>query len=106
MRNQRPVSVLMVATASAALQCGLVLFFVSLSFLFTLSGDSAAPLNKTVLENGMTVVIVALVVCAIFGFVSGVFTAMLCNKFVNPQRAAKFVPQEGVLLARAHSAAQ
>jgi hypothetical protein len=88
----------MVATVSAALQCGLaVLFVLALSFLFALTGDSAVAPSNPILEYGMTVVLVALVLCAIFGFVSGAFTAFLFNMVVHPRTAAKLVPQQAVL---------
>ena len=107
MKHPRPVSVLMVATVSAALQCGLaVLFVLSLSFLFALTGDSSTAPTNPVLEYGMTVVLVALVLCAIFGFVSGAFTAFLFNMFVSPRSTPKLVSQETVLLSGAQTSAQ
>jgi uncharacterized membrane protein YdbT with pleckstrin-like domain len=112
MNHPRHVSVLTVATVSAALQCGLaVLFVLSLSFLFALTGDSTAASSNPVLEYGMTVVLVALVLCAIFGFVSGAFTAFLFNMFVSPRNTQTLVPEagvleDGVLLSRAQSSAQ
>lgn len=107
MRNPRPVSVIMVATVSAALQCGLaVLFILCLSFLFALTGGSAASPTNSLLEYGMTVVVVALALCAIFGFVSGAFTAFLFNMFVNPRSSTSKLMQGRILLSRAQSSAQ
>jgi uncharacterized membrane protein YjgN (DUF898 family) len=97
----------MVATVSAALQCGLaVLFVLALSFLFALTGNSAASPSNPILEYGMSVVLVALILCAIFGFVSGAFTAFLFNMVVNPRSTPKLLPQTRVLLSRAQSSAQ
>jgi len=97
----------MVAAVSAALQCGLaVLFLLSLSFVFALTGDSARPASDPILEYGMTVVLVALILCAIFAFVSGAFTAFLFNMFVNPRKIPKLAGQARAFLSRAQSSVQ
>lgn len=96
MRDAQPVSVVMVATVSAAVQGGMALIFVPiLSFLFAVTGLSpTAAASNNVFESGMTIAVVAPALCAILGFVLGAFMAFMFNMFVSPESRRRVVAQE------------
>jgi hypothetical protein len=89
MRNAKPVSVLLVAIVSAALEGGLAVLFVpALSFLFiTISGP--ARLSDPAAERWMTVAVLAPLCCGVIGFGTGAFMASMFNLFVNQDAQLK-----------------
>jgi len=97
MRNAKPVSVLLVAIASAAVHgLGAVLFVPALSFLFLVFGSPAAQFGGIVAstERGMTLAVIAPICCAAVGFVGGAVMASLFNMFVKDRPRPEFVVRE------------
>jgi hypothetical protein len=96
MRNAKPVSVLLVAIASAAVHgLGAVLFVPALSFLFLVFG-SPAQFGGIVAstDRGMTLAVIAPICCAAVGFVGGAVIASLFNMFVKDRPRPEFVVRE------------
>jgi hypothetical protein len=84
----QPISILLVATTSAALHGGAAVIGVPILSFILLCLDRTPAYSKEIMqtETGMVLALVAPVVASVVGFVAGAFMAFAHNAFVNCHR--------------------
>jgi hypothetical protein len=88
MSRPQPISILLVATTSAALHGGAAILFVPIlsSILLGWSGASARGNEAIPVEAGMVLALLAPLIAFPIGFVVGAIMAFAHNAFANCQR--------------------
>jgi len=105
-KETKPISVLLVASVTAALHGAVAVVFVPMLSLFMfLWGAAPVQLSSIVASasNGMAFAVIAPLCCAAFGFVAGAFAAFTHNVFAKeqPRRSAVVAREEEILVPSA-----
>jgi hypothetical protein len=94
MKNARPVSVMLVATVSAAVHGAIAVLVVPmLSFLYLISSTATGQSGSSA-EFGMTIAVLAPLLWAAVGFGMGALMSTLFNLFVNQEAKPRVAVEE------------
>jgi hypothetical protein len=84
----QPISILLVATTSAALHGGAAVFFVPILSFMLLCWDRTPAYSKEMIqtETGMVLALLAPVIASAIGFIAGAVMAFAHNAFAHCER--------------------